>query len=203
MLVPDTVIGMGQLFQAGQSEDVTMIYHNAETGVTRKAIVEFCDDCVGGVVDGDFNDDGLHDCGDIDALVAAVVGGTNDAQFDLNGDGQVSLEDVNAWLVEAGGATPGTPSGNPYLPGDANLDGVVDVSDFNVWNQNKFNAVAAWCSGDFNVDGSVDVSDFNIWNGNKFRSSDAAAVPEPCYGILLFVLAAGAARQRVFPQVRR
>ena len=29
-------------------------------------------------------------------------------------------------------------SGNSYLMGDANLDGVVDVSDFNAWNSNKF-----------------------------------------------------------------
>ncbi len=36
------------------------------------------------------------------------------------------------------------------LPGDANLDGYVDVLDFNLWNQNKFTNFAAWVTGDFN-----------------------------------------------------
>ncbi len=52
---------------------------------------------------------------------------------------------------------------------------VVDVSDFNVWNSNKFTSVAAWCAGDFNADGAVDVSDFNIWNANKFTAADGLA----------------------------
>ena len=30
------------------------------------------------------------------------------------------------------------PSGNPYLLGDANLDGTVDGQDFLIWNSNKF-----------------------------------------------------------------
>ncbi|MEM7316345.1 MAG: hypothetical protein AAF497_24700, partial [Planctomycetota bacterium] len=53
--------------------------------------------------------------------------------------------------------------------GDANLDGAVDVSDFNLWNSNKFQPGVGWAQGDFNGDGVGDVSDFNIWNVNKFR----------------------------------
>ncbi len=64
------------------------------------------------------------------------------------------------------------------LDGDANGDGFVDVSDFNIWNLNKFNTGTDWLSGDFNGDGTTDVSDFNIWNVNKFQSV-GAAVPEP------------------------
>ena len=75
--------------------------------------------------------------------------------------------------------------GNAYLSGDANLDGVVDVSDFNLWNANKFETVSAWCSGDFNADGVVDVSDFNIWNSSKFQSSAGIAVPEPSAVLIL------------------
>jgi hypothetical protein len=75
-------------------------------------------------------------------------------------------------------------TGQPYLIGDATLDGVVDVSDFNSWNANKFTTIAAWCSGDFNADGVVDVSDFNDWNANKFTSADAMLVPEPASGLL-------------------
>ena len=39
------------------------------------------------VVDGDFNDDGVYDCADIDALVAEIAAGTNVGSFDLNADG--------------------------------------------------------------------------------------------------------------------
>ena len=69
------------------------------------------------------------------------------------------------------------------LMGDANLDGVVDVSDFNVWNANKFTHCGTWETGDFTGDGLVDVSDFNVWNANKFTSVDA--VPEPNGMVLL------------------
>jgi len=69
------------------------------------------------------------------------------------------------------------------LPGDANLDGFVDVADFNLWNENKFTDDASWGQGDFNDDGIVDVSDFNLWNSNKFTSAgwndEPTVVPEP------------------------
>ena len=70
-------------------------------------------------------------------------------------------------------------SGNPYLPGDANLDGAVDGADFITWNSNKFESLPAWCDGDFNADGTVDGQDFITWNAHKFQSADMAAVPEP------------------------
>ncbi|MEM7314701.1 MAG: hypothetical protein AAF497_16265, partial [Planctomycetota bacterium] len=82
--------------------------------------------------------------------------------------------------------------GAPFVHGDANLDGVVDVGDFNVWNSNKFFARPAWCDADFNADGFVDVGDFNVWNSNKFQSSAGSlAVPEPCsvaLGMIGFLL---------------
>jgi hypothetical protein len=141
--------------------------------------------------DGDFNNDGNYACADIDALVAEIVAGTNNALYDMSGDGLVNHDDLTKWLAEAGAAQ--IPSGNPYLEGDANLDSVVDGTDFNTWNMHKFTNVAAWCSGDFNADGAVDGSDFNLWNLNKFTSADSqvTAVPEPAWAIweLAFVAA--------------
>ena len=139
----------------------------------------------------DFNGDGTADCCGCGRLVAEIVAGTNDPTYDMNGDGSVDTVDLQQWLVDAGNQEIGA----PYLAGDANLDGVVDVSDFNVWNGNKFTYRPGWCAGDFNADGVVDVPDFNSWNGNKFTSSQPAAVPEPaacwlsfCCGLIVLVL---------------
>ena len=138
-------------------------------------------------IDGDFNDDGDFDCGDVDPLVAAISAATNDIAFDITNDGLVDTNDLEAWLVIAGAANVAATSGNPYLKGDANLDGIVDGVDFLEWNNNKFTAKPAWCSGDFNADGNINGGDFVIWNTNKFTSADAQAssVPEPSLPILM------------------
>lgn len=96
---------------------------------------------------------------------------------DFTGDGLVDLSDRDAWLAEAGAIN--LPSGNPYLLGDANLDGVVNGQDFIIWNSNRFSQIAAWSRADFNSDGIVDGQDFVIWNNNKFNS----AVSRPPRGL--------------------
>ena len=140
--------------------------------------------------DCDFDSDLDCDLADIDALVTAVAAGESNDLMDLTGDGQLDFADVAAWLVEAGAENLG--AGNSYLVGDANLDGSVDVSDFNIWNQNKFQSTGLWSQGDFNADGSTDVSDFNVWNDNKFLSgSRPATVPEPHSAVLLWFYGLG------------
>ncbi len=144
---------------------------------------------------GDFNADGRYDCLDVDTLVAQIVGHLNPPPFDLTRDGLVNQADLTAWLAQAGAAE--LPSGNPYLPGDANLDGSVDGSDFSIWNSDKFMSLAAWCSGDFDASGVIDGSDFNLWNNHKFTSSDefrAASVPEPSAEVVLLVVLGGLRR---------
>lgn len=140
---------------------------------------------------GDFNGDSDFDCSDVNLLVAQIAAGTGMSAYDLNGDAHVDTADLTLWLALAGEEN--LSSGNPYLRGDANLDGVVDGSDFNIWNSNKFSATPAWCSGDFTADGAIDGSDFNLWNSNKFTSSDSgtALVPEP-RGCILVVLSLSA-----------
>jgi predicted outer membrane repeat protein len=119
----------------------------------------------------DFNGDSLCDGPDIDQLVVEIASGNHNPDFDLTGDALVDLNDRDAWLAQAGAMN--LPSGNAYILGDANLDGAVDVSDFNVWNANKFSLANAWTLGDFDASGQVDVSDFNVWNSNKFQVADA------------------------------
>ena len=136
----------------------------------------------------DFNDDGTLDGTDVDALVAEIAAMTNATMFDLTGDGLVDDADLTRWLVVAGAVN--LPSGNPYLYGDANLDGVVDGSDFIRWNENKFTLIAAWTAADFNADGTVDGLDFIVWNENRFMSSDdVSSVPEPSLGVCLIAAA--------------
>lgn len=136
-------------------------------------------------VNGDFNDDQAWDCADIDALTAAIAGGSTDLSFDMNGDGSLTRADITdasvGWLAVGGANNPAdTSGGNPFLEGDADLDGTVDGNDFLTWNMNKFTPLAAWCSGDWDANGMVDGADFLIWNTFKFQSSDGvSAVPEP------------------------
>ena len=145
--------------------------------------------------DPDFNTDGSLDCLDADALVAEIVAGTHGTLYDLTGDGSVDSADLDQWLADAGAVN--LASGNPYLIGDANLDGVVDGQDFVEWNDHKFTSSAAWCDGDFNADGVVDGQDFVLWNNNKFMAADASvgpsdnisAVPEPAHAVWLISFA--------------
>ncbi len=118
---------------------------------------------------GDFDGDGDYDCDDVDALVNAIVTNSGVPIYDLSGDGLLTEADLDLWLAVAGSVN--LPSGNAYLKGDANLDGLVDGFDFIEWNAHKFTPTAAWCQGDFNADGITDGLDFILWNANKFTSA--------------------------------
>ncbi len=157
--------------------------------------------------DCDFNSDVQCDITDLNTLLlegpvapgVAVVPGVND-QFDLTGNGVIDNQDVDAWLALA--ATENGLS-SPYKRGDGNLDGIVDGTDFGVWNAHKFMSTLLWDQGNFNGDAVADGGDFGIWNMNKFTSSDGtSAVPEPAAGCLCLVLGLYAAsslvRQRAF-----
>ncbi len=119
----------------------------------------------------DFNLDTLYNCDDMNLLENAIDAGMPIATFDVNQDGMLTSADVTAWLIDAGALRFGT--GRRFLPGDANLNGSVDGSDFGIWNANKFTPASFWCLGDFTQTGGVDGSDFGVWNANKFTSSDA------------------------------
>ena len=82
-----------------------------------------------------------------------IVAGTNSPLYDLTDDGLVNLADRDQWLADAGALN--LTSGNPYLLGDSNLDGVVDGQDFIIWNGNKFTSTGKWSQADWNADGHL------------------------------------------------
>jgi hypothetical protein len=113
----------------------------------------------------DLNGDGQVDVRDLTVMTDALHNGQSQALLDRDLSGAIDQADVIAYLRDNFGSK----------LGDANLDGVVDGSDFNLWNQHKFESCGAnWSSGDFTGDGVVDVSDFNVWNANRFTASEAA-----------------------------
>jgi probable HAF family extracellular repeat protein len=85
----------------------------------------------------------------------------------------------------------------PVLPGDANADGKVDISDLSKVLTNYDKNGLTWTSGDFTGDGIVDISDLSILLANYDKSIGAGAapgvraVPEPGMLTLLVVALAG------------
>ena len=68
------------------------------------------------------------------------------------------------------------------LAGDANLDGSVNLVDFNRLASNFGQGGRFWFEGDFNYDGQVNLIDFNLLAGNfgqMLAPVDWASVPEP------------------------
>ncbi len=95
------------------------------------------------------------------------------------------------------------------IPGDANLDGIVNGLDLLRWQANLFSG-NQWDQGDFNIDGLVNGLDLLIWQSHLFDSvtslipspSFAAtlAVPEPStLSIFLLILISGS----IGPRARR
>lgn len=147
------------------------------------------------VIPCDFNNDTLCNVTDLNLMVqqgpigpsVAVTAGVNEI-YDLNEDGAINTVDRTLWLANAASVNG---LGSPYKPGDANLDGFVDGTDFGLWNSNKFTGALEWDKGDFNHDGNVDGSDFGIWNANKFTASDGSLVPEPSAALGLLAVISG------------
>ena len=127
---------------------------------TPGAVVDF------GVTTGDLTGDGLVNGSDIDVLFDAINSQSLVAYYDLDGSLTVNTLDVEHLLGILGTSF-----------GDANLDQVVDGTDYGIWNSHKFQSCnKTWSTADFNGDGVTDGSDYNLWNANKFQAAPAAAV---------------------------
>ncbi len=146
----------------------------------------------------DFDGDGVLDVDDADQLVRAIVADSADVQFDLTGDAVVDHADLTRWLAVAARENDLIA---PYVLGDADLDGAVDVSDLNALAQNWLGTPNAWQFGDFNADGIVNAGDLNKLGQNWLSSIPMAApkqvVPEPSgWNLLTICLACIVIRRR-------
>ena len=101
---------------------------------------------------GDFGIDSVVDATDINVLFDAIRFGSQLNVFDLNGDGSVNRRDADFLIQDV--------LKTKY--GDSDLNGNVDIADFNQLAVN-FNPLATdrnWSHGDYDGDGDVDITDF-------------------------------------------
>ena len=78
------------------------------------------------------------------------------------------------------------------LPGDANIDGIVDVGDLGVLAANWSQGGRTWAQADFTGEGQVDVGDLGVLAANWGQMAPwyvpdgpGAGVPEPASVVLL------------------
>ena len=132
---------------------------------------------------GDFNNDGVLDATDIDALSEQIWSGNNHPDFDLSGDGLVNAIDHDVWTEVIA---------NVYH-GDANFDGEFNSADFVIvfasLQYEVFHGPASWSTGDWNGDGLSNSSDLvkAFTSGGYEQGPKPSAVPEPNAGMLLLI----------------
>ena len=137
------------------------------------------------------NDDGQTNAADVASLYASF--GATSWQADLNVDGAVTIDDVDALvgqLVRTSRA-------------DFNLDRRVDGTDFLIW-QRGLGGGTRFDEGDATLDGQVAAGDLATWQsqfGMIAPTSVAAAslVPEPAAGRLVLVALVAVLLQRSTP----
>lgn len=131
----------------------------------------------------DFDGDGDCDPADLSLLSADSAAGTNTADFDLNNDTFVNLDDIEEFLAL---------SEVQKLNGDHDFNNSVEFGDF-LLVSTSFGESRNWSGGDFNGNGLVDFADFLILSfnfGKTFEGDSAAAaasVPEPSTALLVLM----------------
>ena len=101
--------------------------------------------------------------------------------------------DIDYLRIDHGSWAPWAPLG---IPGDANLDEVVDADDAAILAGNWLASVGTWAGGDFNGDGVVDQLDATLLAANWQTAAASSSVPEPTSLILMLSILSTAAFYR-------
>lgn len=103
------------------------------------------------------------DLGDVELLSQKIASGSEESNFDLDGDGTINRTDLNYWIYFT-----------ENLLGDTDLDGTIAFADFLALSQH-FGGNGSWSDGDFTADGTIDFEDFTILSAN-FGSSNSKPI---------------------------
>ncbi len=146
----------------------------------------------------DFNGDRLCNVSDIDLLTAVgdlTIGVSvppADPAFDFDANGVIDINDINLWLAAAASENGFS---EPFLSGDADLNGMVDAADLNALALHWRQQVPNWSDGDFTGNGAVDAADLNKlalnWRNSVPLAAATQNLPEPSAAVLLLFAAVG------------
>ena len=126
-------------------------------------------------------------------LTEGVLTVMGDVSFDCNGDGLLTVEDLNCASPDDLAAAL---SAVGLLQGDANGDGEVGFADFLALSSN-FGEAGSYTQGDFDRNGQIEFGDFLLLSANFGTTLDAIPVPEPSFSaMVLSVLAVACVRGR-------
>lgn len=149
----------------------------------------------GGGLEGDFDGNGMLDAADLDEMALAI--GTANTKYDLDGDGDVDIDDRAVWVNTI----------KETWFGDANLDGEFNSSDFVaafVASKYETGEHASWSEGDWNGDQVFNTSDFvTAFQSDGYekgpRMAALNAVPEPTSIAMFLIGMVFVARLRIRP----
>ena len=100
------------------------------------------------------------------------------------------------WMV-ASGTWPLRRKMPPFPPGDGNLDGAVDMTDYALWFNNYGKSGMTLSQGDFDGSGQVDMTDYALWfNNYGLDWSGSVSVPESTTAALLVLGGVAILRRR-------
>ncbi len=129
---------------------------------------------------GDFDNNGALEAADVNSLMAEILAGTNNVNFNLDENTNVNGDDLTVWVHDLKGT----------WFGDANLDGEFNsgdlVSVFSIGKYETGNA-AGWDEGDWDASGMFDSGDFvkAFSDGGYEQGPRGNPVPEPGSVVLL------------------
>ncbi len=177
-------------FFVGLIDDLSIWNESLDQATIQLIMTEGVAAAAGGGQPGDFNQDGVLDEQDIDALTMEVLSGGTGAAFDVNQDGAVTDDDRLYWVDEL----------KMTYMGDSNLDGEFSSADLvQVLSAGQYEDAidgnSTWATGDWDGNADFNSSDFvtALAAGGYEIGPRAAvsAVPEPESFILMATMIGG------------